>query len=45
MSRYDFNTGSENTLGSHEDAICAIEYSPESGEPSHGAMTTYAGFA
>jgi len=38
VSRYDFNTNSETTLGSHDDAICALEYSPGTGEPPHAAI-------
>jgi hypothetical protein len=32
MSRFDFNTGSELFLGSHEGHVCCVEYSHPTGE-------------
>ncbi|KAG0606933.1 hypothetical protein M758_9G180500 [Ceratodon purpureus] len=37
MSRYDFNTGSETTLGSHDGPICSLEYSPATGQVISGS--------
>ncbi|KAG0606938.1 hypothetical protein M758_9G180500 [Ceratodon purpureus] len=37
LTRYDFNTGSETTLGSHDGPICSLEYSPATGQVISGS--------